>query len=184
MVKSLPGEAAGRMGPHGRRALVVLGESGLADILRDMLRESGFQVSRAPNAESAEARLCQESFDLVVVEHGGVAGLDAAELSLRVRRNGECCSRRAWFLVLAREVSPTELYRLRDAGVSAILTGALTVERIVARLRSMDRDRRAFIDAPGYVGPDRRFRGDFYPPEADRRGTARGAGVAASTDAD
>ncbi len=166
--------AGGRSGEDSRRALVVTAESGLADILRDVLRERGFFVTRAGSSDSAMSRLAQETFDLVVIEQDAEGVIDAAALTRSLRHDRTNPSRRAWVLVLDRDLVPERLYRLRDAGVSAILTGVFTVARIQRRLDAMDRDRRQFVDSPKYVGPDRRFRGDFYPPGADRRSAARG----------
>jgi len=68
------------------------------------------------------------------------------------------------------------LLALRDAGVSEVLIGPVTFARVEERLRAMARDRREFVDSPGYVGPDRRLRRDvFLPPGRERRARAPAA---------
>lgn len=167
--------ASERTGGEHRRALVVVKDTQSAQILREVLIEEGFEVSRAANFEVAIELLGRCPFDLVVAEHAGAASLDATRLALQIRRDRNCPSRRTWLLVFSRVLSAQELWRLRDAGVSAVLTAPFTLDRVRALVHRMDRDIRAFIDTPTYVGPDRRVRSGFYPPEADRRTTARAA---------
>jgi len=161
---------------RGGTALVLAESHGQAAPLRDALRGENFSTLVATEAEEALARLRERAFDLVILEvrspgNGEEAAVDLGELTRRLRREETSASRRAWVLVIAPTIARDELLRLRNCGISSLLLGELTIGALAERLALMRQDKRRFVIAPGYVGPDRRVRHDFFPPEKDRRGT-------------
>lgn len=153
----------------GRLAL-VLTEPGVQGVVSEVLRARRFAVRRAVDAATALAKLAADPFDLVVLGDDPAGGLDAAELTLALRRPSDGKSRRAWVLAIAPRVVAKDVARLRNAGVSGLLVGRITLGRLEERVALMDRDARAFIDHAIYVGPDRRVATDAFPSTRERRG--------------
>jgi DNA-binding response OmpR family regulator len=133
---------------HGRLAL-VLAEPGVQGIVSEVLRARQFMIRRAVDPAQALARLATDAFDLVVLPDDPAQGLDAGALTRELRRAADCPSRRAWVLALARNVVASDVLRLRNAGVSGLLVGRLSLGRLEERLTIMDHDTRAFIEASG-----------------------------------
>jgi len=165
----------------GRLAL-VLTEPGVQGAVAEVLRARRFAVRRAADAAAALAKLAADPFDLVVLGDDPAIGIDAAELTLAMRRTGNGKSRRAWVLALVRHAAAKDVARLRNAGVSGLLVGKITLGRLEERVGLMDRDTRSFIDHEIYVGPDRRVTTDAFPSTRERRGRAKPQPASAPAD--
>jgi CheY-like chemotaxis protein len=172
-----------RAGVQKQRAL-VLADAYFKSLVAEVLRDENFSILRAPDAAAALSKLTTEAFDLVVLDYHLPGGMDAGTFTQNLRRNPKAASRRAWVLVFAREVTASDVRQLRNCGVSSLLVGSLQLGRIQERIKVMAQDRRSFVDAPGYVGPDRRVVSEYFPTSQDRREQAKAEAAAARNAAD
>jgi DNA-binding response OmpR family regulator len=159
----------GNAGTQKRNAL-VLADSYVKGLVAEVLRDQGFSILRAPDAQTALAKLLVEKFELVVLDDQLPGGTDAGAFTLALRRHPTSASRRAWVLVIARTIGANEVRRMRNCGISSLLVGTLQLGKIEERIRVMANDRRNFIEAANYVGPDRRIVAEFFPSTLERRG--------------
>jgi CheY-like chemotaxis protein len=74
------------MGPAKQSILIVDDEFGLAEMLREMLRESGFEVSLAINGRLALEILTEARVDLVLTDMM-MPVMDGAELAAAMRKD-------------------------------------------------------------------------------------------------
>ena len=90
-------------------------------------------------------------------------------------------------VMLTSHAAASRVHKSRDCGASFVVTKPLTPTVLLQRIVWLSADEREFIEAPGYVGPDRRVR-NMGPPlnVAGRRSgdlsTHVGAAVEANMD--
>jgi CheY-like chemotaxis protein len=152
----------------GARAFLMMRPT-VATLVSHELAHQGFTIGRASNYDDALRILSAEPYDLVMLDLELPDGTSAAELARALRHDRLAASRKAWILVHAEEVADGELRTIKNSGVSSLILGAVSLGTITERLRMMHVDRREFVDALGYVGPDRRVRSVHFPSAADRR---------------
>jgi DNA-binding response OmpR family regulator len=140
-----------------------------ASMVAELLRESGFEVVVGKEPAAALARLRAERFKLLVLDELLGDGSRAAALIKGLRRDATAASRKAWVLAMVAVATPENVAELRLAGVSGLLVGGVSVRAVAERLGAMRLDKRRFVEAEGYCGPDRRVRIAFVPPGRDRR---------------
>ena len=63
-------------------------------------------------------------------------------------------------LIMTAHASLQHIATARDAGANGIITKPLSVDKILSRVVALLVQPRPFIEAPGYMGPDRRQRSD------------------------
>lgn len=150
------------------RALVLDGSAHGAEISVQMLK--GFGVGRVVRcvtpAEALEG-LARETMDLVLVDRD-LAGHDGCAFVSRLRRSGLEGNATAPVILTMGHVRTSDLDRARDCGANFVLTKPFSPEVLFKRIVWLSRSQRQFIEAPGYVGPDRRCR--FMGPPAGTAG--------------
>ena len=109
--------------------LIVDDEFGLAEMLRDMLRESGFEVTLAINGHLALEILAEEKVDLVLTDMM-MPVMDGAELAAAMRRD----DRHRRTPVIMMTSLPTARPR-RDALFDAVLRKPFTPELLLETIR-------------------------------------------------
>jgi DNA-binding response OmpR family regulator len=160
--------ARGRIAAQNARAFVFMG-SALANLVSHELSQSGFSLGRASSAEQALEMLSLERYDLLVMGLLLPDGTNAVDLTRALRHDRGAVSRKAWVLVHAHEVADSELRAIKNAGVSSLILGPVSLGAICDRIRMMYSDKRTFVEGREYVGPDRRVRTIHFPGAADRR---------------
>lgn len=150
-------------------ALVLLANRGHTPMVAELLRESGFEVAIGGKPATAMERLQAERFRLLVVDQVLSDGTPAAVFIRKLRRDAEAASRKVWALALVTTATAATVTELRLAGVSGLLVGSPSVRAFAERLDVMRLDKRRFVSAAGYCGPDRRIIMAFVSPERDRR---------------
>lgn len=66
-------------------------------------------------------------------------------------------------IMLTGHAAPSKVHKSRDCGASFVVAKPLTPGILLQRILWLASDEREFVDAPTYVGPDRRVR-NFGPP--------------------
>ena len=143
-------------------------------ISSQILRGFGIRDIHACRAmEEAKTLTRQTQLDLIIADPGslGGAGMDF----LRWLRRSESNANRFVPIILVSGHSTTAAVMLsRDAGANFFVAKPFTPKVLLERIMFVARDKRPYVDAGTYVGPDRRWKGDG-PPDGTpgRRGSDR-----------
>ncbi len=118
---------------NGPRVLLVDDEPQILRVLRTSLQTQGFQVSTAPNGETALDLLTRTSIDLVILDLG-LPGMDGQEVMARLRSWSDVP-----VIVLSVRDDQTEKVAALDAGADDYLTKPFAIEELLARMRAVRR---------------------------------------------
>ena len=127
------------------------------DVLAQVL--GGFRVrtvARFTEAAAAMRHLEHEAADLAFVGTASDA-MDEFEFIRQLRRAKDEGTRTAPIILLSGHTQRGNVLRARDCGASFVVAKPITPKVLYSRVVWLAQDRRAFIDAPSYAGPDRRF---------------------------
>ena len=91
---------------------------------------------------------------LIFVEYEG-PGLDGVIFTKKLRRSHFRC-RKAPVIMVTAQATPAVILAARDAGVHEFLRKPYTYKDLVRRIEAVTRQPRAWVEAVGYIGPDRR----------------------------
>lgn len=145
------------------RALLVDDNQIHLGLLSNVLH--GFDLRRqtkCANIRDAKAAAQGGEFDLVLVE-AALAGGSGFEFIRWLRREGPDINRTASVLVVTSGTRLDDVSMARDSGANFVLAKPVTPQVLLQRIIWLGRDRRLFVEAKGYAGPDRRFKA-FGPP--------------------
>ncbi|CAL1691114.1 hypothetical protein MMB232_01249 [Brevundimonas subvibrioides] len=118
---------------------------------------------------------------LIFTERSG-ARLDGEQLARRIRRSNLAC-RRAPIIMMTADATASSIKGARDSGIHEFLRKPFTSADLFKRVENVALKPRDWIEAVGYVGPDRRRfnSGEYAGPQkrtADKPATAAQAAVA------
>jgi CheY-like chemotaxis protein len=118
----------------------------------------GFGVS-APlmhaNAEDALAALKVTAVDLIVVE-ANMPGTDGYAFTKALRHSNFEPNRHAAVIIVAGHTPKSKIAQA-DCGANFVIDKALTPKKILDHITWIAELNRPFIEAAGYIGPERRF---------------------------
>lgn len=171
-----------RLEPTVRRTLIVDPNAHAAKLLVDLVKEMGAREV-VVEAEQRRALAAAAEFDpgLVFVEHSGPQ-LNGEEFSRTLRRSS-ASSRRAPIIMVTAVATPTSIKGARDSGVHEFLKKPFTSADLFRRVENVALKPRNWVEAVGYVGPDRRrFNSGEYAGPRKRRadGSASNLGATAA----
>ncbi len=151
--------------------LIVDSDPDTRDLLRDMMNGVGLtQVQEAFSTDHALTGLQREVPDAVLVAMRNEP-MDALDFTRAVRR-GEAGQAAAPVPILftASSVDRDQVEQARDAGVTEFLVWPFSAKQLLARLETLIKNPRPFVETEDFAGPDRRRHagGGFSGP--DRRG--------------
>lgn len=149
------------------RALLVDDNQIHLGLLSNVL--SGFDLRRQTKCMSvrdAKAAVQNTEFDLVLVE-AALAGGAGYEFIRWLRREAPDANKTTSVLVITSGTRLEEVGMARDAGANFVLAKPVTAQVLLQRIIWLGRDRRLFVEADNYAGPDRRFKA-FGPPPGIR----------------
>ncbi len=105
---------------------------------------------------------------LIFVEYAG-EGVDGLGFTRRLRRSELAC-RKAPVVMVTGQATPAVILGARDAGVHEFLRKPFTNKDLIRRIEAVARYPRGWVEAVGYVGPDRRrFNSADYKGSRKRR---------------
>jgi CheY-like chemotaxis protein len=138
------------------RILVVDPNLASAKLLANLLRSiwPSTQVYGAKDAERAMLLAAEVQPQLVFVE-AAAPGLDGMAFT-RAYRRGDYDCREAPIIMVFAEVTAAQILSARDVGVHEFLRRPITLGDLQKRLEAVSGRPRDWIEAVGYVGPDRR----------------------------
>jgi two-component system, response regulator PdtaR len=154
-----------RMAPMLRRVLVVDPQPASANVIAELMRsvakpdvwvaatnDKGLKQADKVNPQVIFVELSAEKVDGVAFTH-------------RLRRSDFAC-RKAPVILLTGQATAAAILAGRDAGAHEFLRRPFTVKDLLKRLEAVTLHQRDWIEAVGYVGPDRRRfnSGDYSGP--------------------
>lgn len=164
-----------RVAAKVQRVLVVDPNPAVARLLAEHLRPLGaVQMFSAPSAEKGYAMARATDPQLIFVEHAQ-SGVDGLAFTRKIRRSDLIC-RDAPIIMCTSEATAETIFGARDAGVHEFMRKPFTIKELERRLEAVTLKPRDWIEAVGYVGPDRRRfnSADYRGPrkrKADQAGT-------------
>ncbi|HEX4710481.1 response regulator [Phenylobacterium sp.] len=162
-----------RMAPMLQRVLIVdpqpVGARLLTELMRDIARS---QICLADTRQKA-MRLA-DSFDpQIIFADLGPAPVDGVAFTRELRRSNFAC-RYAPVIMVTGQATAGGILAARDAGVHEFLRKPFTLKDLLRRLEAVTLRQRDWVEAVGYVGPDRRrFNSGDYSGALKRRSDTR-----------
>lgn len=158
-----------KIAPVVRRVLIVDPNPAAARLLSDLLKGFG---SRDVAVEGDEARVIDLAREmepgLILTERTGPR-LDGEALARRIRRSSLAC-RRVPIIMVTAEATASTIKGARDSGVHEFLRKPFTSGDLFRRVENLATKPRDWVEAVGYIGPDRRrFNSDDYAGPGKRK---------------
>lgn len=143
--------------------LVVDSNGQSLDLLRQILSGFGVRtISTCQTIRDAERVFTDKTLELVIIDPMFVD--DSGYEFIRFMRREEQSPNRCVPVIAALGHQTLGNVRLaRDAGASVVIAKPLSPDVLLRRIHWVARDSRQFIVAPGYCGPDRRFKNEGPP---------------------
>jgi CheY-like chemotaxis protein len=152
-------------------ALIVDRDNFSRSLIAQMLR--GFGVSTvlvADNGEEAKELLGQHCPDIAFIE-GALPDMPTDELIVWIRRHANKALRFLPVIVLSGYTQLRLISAARDSGAHLVVRKPVSPQTLFDRMVWVAKFDRAFLEAPKYAGPDRRFHAADPPEGKVRRAT-------------
>jgi CheY-like chemotaxis protein len=133
------------------------------DILSSIVQGFGVREQiRSGSAVEASEIVKNRAVDLILVDCAmpQMDGHDFVQWLRRETPDPVCLTP---VIMLTGHAAPSKVHKSRDCGASFVVTKPLTPTVLLQRILWLANDKRDFVKAEGYVGPDRRVR-SFGPP--------------------
>lgn len=133
------------------------------DVLSQMLMGFGVErIRRASALEDAKVTLSREAIDFTIVDSklGEESGFDLVRW---LRQSTLDPNRYAPVIVTSSHTPRSEVASARDCGANFVVAKPLSPGVLMQRMLWIAKGGRQFVEAPRYVGPDRRFKYDGVP---------------------
>lgn len=138
-----------------QRALIVDSHPQAIQLLGELLRSLvRCQIWSATTSDRAMALAEIHNPQIIFTEHSA-PGLDGVGFAKALRRSELAC-RQAPIIMVTGEATAGAIIAARDAGVHEFLRKPYTVKDLAKRLEAVTVKTREWVEAVGYVGPDRR----------------------------
>ncbi len=156
-------------GPRGVRVLVVDDNPQMRTIITTILQQAGVKaIYQAPDGRTGLTLLSRVFPDVILLDYQ-MPGMSGLQFVAKVRSQPGS-ERKVPIIMLTGHTESTRLKQARDRGVTEILAKPISPGRLLQRLHGVLFSPRPFIEAPAYVGPERRRR-----PAGDLQGAGRRA---------
>lgn len=168
--------------PVVRRVLIADPNAASARLLQDILKTMG---AGEVVTEAEEHRVLDHAREmepgLIFTERSGPR-LDGEQLARKIRRSNLVC-RMAPVIMMTADATASSIKGARDAGIHEFLRKPFTSADLFRRVQNVALKPRDWIEAVGYVGPDRRRfnSGEYAGPQkrrADKPASAAAAALA------
>ena len=158
------------------KILVVEKQAPMRTLLRQILREFGVEkVDDALTPENGFELFNETTPDLVLVDWA--PDFDGLKLVQRIRTDEESVFPQVPVIMVTAFNETNYIYEALDAGMTEYLTKPISAKLLYLRIVSVIENKRHFIRAQEFIGPDRRRRKDGYGAPDRRAETAGDTGV-------
>ena len=176
-----------KLEPVVKRVLIVDPNPHAARLLTDIMKGLGARDIVVQLEEKRALKAAEELEPGIVFTERTGDGLDGESLARALRRSHMNC-RRAPIIMVTAEATARTILGARDSGVHEFLRKPFTSADLFKRVENVALKPRDWVEAVGYVGPDRRRfnSGEFSGPrkrKADRSATGAAGNVAAKDQA-
>lgn len=169
-----------RIAPVTRRVIVVDPNPAAARLLTDLLKGFGSREVVVETDESRVIDLAREMEPSLVFTERSGPRLDGEALARRIRRSSLAC-RRVPIIMVTAEATASAIKGARDAGVHEFLRKPFTSGDLQRRIENLATKPRDWVEAVGYIGPDRRrFNSDDYAGPQKRKADKPRSGAEAA----
>ena len=154
------------------RVLIIDPAPASARLLANLLHNVG--LGQAWTAASTEQGLSLASAadPLLIFTEYQMEAVDGIVFTRRLRRGNMAC-RKAPVIMVTAQATPASILSARDCGVHEFLRKPFTIKDLVRRVEVVATRPRQWVEAVGYVGPDRRrFNSGEYRGARRRRADA------------
>ncbi len=165
------------------RVLVADGDEFMRETVARMVRSFGvMKVWECADGAEAFEVMRTSPVDIVICD-ALMDPLDGMDFTKLVRRAPDCRDHHIPVIMLTGHSQQFRVLQARDSGVTEFLVKPVTAGALWRRIAHVIDEPRAFVEAPRYIGPDRRRRlgSDYSGP--DRRGVADVAYAAGTSSA-
>ena len=168
--------------PVVRRVLVVDPNVATAKLLIDIMKGLGARDVVMEQDEKTALEVARDLEPGIVFTERSGPRLDGESFVRRLRRSNMAC-RRAPVIMVTSEATATTILGARDSGVHEFLRKPFTSGDLFKRVENVALKPRDWVEAVGYVGPDRRRfnSGEYAGPSkrgSDKPKSAAGAALA------
>ena len=162
-------DISGRINLRQSRVLVLDGNPQAIILMRQILGGFGVRATHACEKPAEAQQVFNEQvLDLMIVDP--LFADDSGFEFLRwVRRQEDSGNRCTSIIAAMSHQTLGNVRAARDAGANIIVAKPLSPELLLQRIAWVAREKRPFIVAGAYVGPDRRFKNQGPPPGMDGR---------------
>lgn len=169
-----------RIAPVVRRVVIVDPNAAAGRLLTDLLKGFGGREIVIEGDESRVIDLAREMEPSLVFTERAGPRLDGEALARRLRRSNLSC-RRVPIIMVTAEATASAIKGARDAGVHEFLRKPFTSGDLQRRLENLATKPRDWVEAVGYVGPDRRrFNAEDYAGPQKRKADKPRSGAEAA----
>ena len=171
-----------RMAPHLQRVLIVDPQPTSAAMVGEAMRNIARSQTWIATTPERGLKLCETIDPQVVFVELMFEKMSGVDFTKRLRRS-RSQARQAPVIMVTSTATAASILAARDAGVHEFLRRPFTMKDLLRRLEAVTLRQRDWIEAVGYVGPDRRRfnSGDYTGPlkrRSDNRATPDAARLA------
>ena len=128
----------------------------MAGLITQMLRSLGRKDMReAYDAIKTMQELNRRAYEVLVIDTD-LQGLDGVAFTRKLRAATECQNRYIPIIMMSSAPDAKRIADARDAGITEFLRKPFAANHLQSRLTNIAAHPRGFIEAPAYIGPDRR----------------------------
>ena len=155
--------------------LIVNDNQNIVRLVRSILKALGVgNVILAGDGRDAYGVISRMSIDIVISDWN-MAPMDGIELVRKLRKADKSPNPYIAIIMLTGHTEVLRVLEARDAGVDEFLAKPISASALYGRIERVIRNRREFVRAPGYFGPDRRRHVDDNYAGPPRRAADRTA---------
>lgn len=153
----------------GLNIMVADANDNIREIMQGVPRGFGAtNVIDASDGESAMRDIPGRHVDLLFCDLY-LPKIDGFSLIKKLRADEGNATRFIPILILTSHTQQRNIMKSRDAGANIVIAKPLSVKAVYDRLAWVAEEPRAFVQAAGYMGPDRRFKTEGVPNGVGRR---------------
>jgi len=128
----------------------------MASLITQMLRSLGRKDMRETyDALKTMGELNRRAYEVLVID-ADLDGLDGVAFTRKLRAATECQNRYIPIIMMSSAPDAKRIADARDAGITEFLRKPFAANHLQSRLTNIAAHPRGFIEAPAYIGPDRR----------------------------
>ena len=169
---SLDPKSLHTMAPILARVLIVDAAPASARLLAELLQNIGLGQAWTASSTTQALTIAAATDPLLIFTEYAFDDVDGVAFTRKLRRGALSC-RMAPVIMITAHATPAAIWAARDSGVHEFLRKPFTIKDLIRRIEAVAAKPRNWVEAVGYVGPDRRrFNSGEYRGARRRRADA------------